>query len=688
MTMNLRTRVNTVLSLAVLLGVLALPSVAFAISKSEVITLAKLGIGEDEIIQAIDKDRTIFNLNINEILELKNAGVPEKVIRHMLATPQMYGAVQAPAVPVVAAPMPGVQQAVVEKTPKEIRAEAERAKAEALRLKQEQERAMDAQKQAYAKGQLKTGMDLAEKGEYVEAIRLFQNFIQKNNYGPTTDEYYNARYGMALALVKAGLYESAASMLLEIVLQGPDKTFFQAAFHNLVEMRKRVAYSPPDLEQLTQFFVGNFSRGFQDKYNYFLGEFFYEGSNYSMALKYFGEVSTDSQLHAKARYLTGLVQVANQMYKSAVQSFQEAVESQNRNKSEARVADMAYLALARIAYETGNYDGAILYYRKIPKNSPRLPDAFYEMGWTYFMKGDYSRAVGTFHALHSPFFDHYFYPELWILESTIYMNMCQYDRARLTLEMFKRHVSTKAIPLDQFIRNMRTQAEYYMAFVRIGNGQGGAYNLPMELMYPVMANADIYRLYKTIAQVEKELKALTGVRGKLGSWGEETISMLENQKISRINEIGIKIQMAFRNIQKDLRDYQVKVTEIELDLNQVEMEKIEQSTKELLAEQQLTDAVNGLVRMKEGGRGEADLIKFVGSDPIFRLFKDKHFNALRKAQIPARVVEAIEDVVAGEENVGGSTTIVGSDSLEWPFEGDYWEDEIWGYRSFVKEECK
>jgi hypothetical protein len=164
--------------------------------------------------------------------------------------------------------------------------------------------------------------------------------------------------------------------------------------------------------------------------------------------------------------------------------------------------------------------------------------------------------------------------------------------------------------------------------------------------------------------------------------------MLENQKISRINEIGIKIQMAFRNIQKDLRDYQVKVTEIELDLNQVEMEKIEQSTKELLAEQQLTDAVNGLVRMKEGGRGEADLIKFVGSDPIFRLFKDKHFNALRKAQIPARVVEAIEDVVAGEENVGGSTTIVGSDSLEWPFEGDYWEDEIWGYRSFVKEECK
>ena len=87
--MTMCTKAWTVLiAVAVCAGVLLAPSAGWAISKGEIITLAKLQISEDEIVAAIEKDRTIFNLTINDILELKNAGVPEKVIRFMLATPQ------------------------------------------------------------------------------------------------------------------------------------------------------------------------------------------------------------------------------------------------------------------------------------------------------------------------------------------------------------------------------------------------------------------------------------------------------------------------------------------------------------------------------------------------------------------------------------------------------------------------
>ncbi|MBM4370506.1 MAG: tetratricopeptide repeat protein [Deltaproteobacteria bacterium] len=689
MTMRHATR-TLLLAVALSAGLLAGPTGAFAITKGEIITLAKLQISEDEIIAAIEKDRTIFNLTINDILELKNAGVPEKVIRFMLSTPQIFAAAPADTgtPPGDTVKAPDTTKPPEEKTPEEIRAEAERARLEALRLKQEQEKAMAAQQKAYAQGQLKTGMDYADRGRFVDAILHFQDFIQKNGYTPDTDEYYNARYGMALALVKSDLYESAANLLLEIVLQGPDKAFFQSAFGHLTEMRAKVAYSPPDLEQLTQFFVGNFSRQFQDEYAYFLGEFFYEGNNYSMALKYFEQVSSEAQVYAKARYLTGLVQVANQMYKSAVQSFQAAIEAQAQNRSELHVAHLAYLALARIAYETGNYDGAIYYYRKIPQSSTRLAEAFYEMGWTYFMKGDHSRTLGTFHALHSPFFTSYFYPELWILEATVYMNLCQYDKARDALEMFKRHVSSKGVPLAQFMQNMRTQAEYWMAYQKIANEDGGGYNLPIELLYPVMMNPDVYLLYRTIRQIEHEKALLTEARGRLGAWAEETMAMLEGQSISRINEIGIKIQMAFRMLQKDLRDYQVKVTEIELDLNQVEMEKIEASTKELLEEQMLQDAIAGILRLMQVGKTTEEIIEFIKSEPVYAKFKPVHISALEEKQVDRKIVRFLVDLTTVEEEKGGSPAIVGSDSLEWPFEGDYWEDEIWGYRSFLGEECK
>jgi hypothetical protein len=32
--------------------------------------------------------------------------------------------------------------------------------------------------------------------------------------------------------------------------------------------------------------------------------------------------------------------------------------------------------------------------------------------------------------------------------------------------------------------------------------------------------------------------------------------------------------------------------------------------------------------------------------------------------------------------------IAGSDAMQWPFEGEFWKDEIGAYRSFLKSKCK
>ncbi len=683
---DMRKRILVLGLAAMLLSVFAIQNDAMAVTKEEIITLAQLGISPDEIIKAIEKDRTIFSLEINDILELKNAGVPEEVIRFMLATPQRYGT----AGPVTTKPdetKPDETKPVAEeKTPEEIRAEAERARLEALRMKQEQDKARQAQQKAFAQGQLKQGMEWAEDGRYVDAIKHFQKFIADGNYPPDSDEYYNARYGIALALMQADLYRSAADLLLEIILQGPDKAFFQPAFDNLRKMRQKIEFSPPNLEQLTNFFVGNFSKSFQDSYNYFLGEFFYEGANYSMALKYFEQISEGADDYARSLYLRGLVQVANQMYKSAVQSFQQSVLAQESNGSDVRVAHLAYMALARIAYETGDYDAAIFYYRKVPQASLQLPVAFFESGWCFFVKGDYSRALGTFHALHSPYFGHYFYPELWILEATIYLNMCHYDYAKQAIEMFRNHVSILGVPLAQFMQSMRTPAEYYMALMKIIEGDR-TYNLPELLLFPVLSNVEFYTLYRTIHQIEMEIKELQKNRGALGRFAEEKLAVLEADKVARMNEIGIKIQQVLRTVEASLREYEVKVTEIELDLNQVEMEKIEMQTQMLLLKDQIDRATQAVIAMSKRKVPAEQIIEKVKQDGIYRRFKREQVALLEDGGVDDDVVSFIKIITGLEKVGGGSVAIVGSDALEWPFEGDYWADELWGFRSFLQEEC-
>lgn len=607
---------------AVLVVLMALASsMAYAITKEEVMTLARLGISDEEIIKAIEKDRTVFNLKIQDILELKNAGVSEAVIKFMLSTPKRFGGGEGPK------ETPEVR----EKTPEELAKEEQRRQEEAKRQEEERRKAEEARRKAYSKGILKQGLSLAEAGKWVDAILLFQEFLAREGYGPGTEEFYNAKYGIAAALANARLYQSAARTLVEVLLEGPDRPFFQEAFKLLRRLRQEIIYNPPDLEQLTRFHYGQFSQAFQDEVNYVLGEFFYDFGNYQRALKHFEAISPDSKDKAKALYLTGLVQVRYKMFKSAVESFQSALESAMRTGADEAVVDLAYLALARIAYEAENFDAAIYYYRKVPRGSIRAPVAFYEMAWTYLLKGDYSRALGAFHALHSPYFAKNFYPELWILEARAFSDLCRYDQAKKALEMFDRQVGPLMEPLKRFMAAQGSPEDYFNNFVASFEGNG-AVSLPRELAYPVLSNPEFYNVYKTIRQIEYEQREFERYKDRLGNFGAEMLAKLAVLRKDRVFEAGVKIQQILKDLDVAMVDAQTRATEIEIDINAAAIDKMALEAKRLAG-------------------------------------------------------EAVEEEVQGPQVRGGSPAIIGGDKEVWPFQGEYWIDEVEYYRSYLTSQC-
>ena len=607
-----------------LAGLLVVPS-ASAVTPQEIMTLAQIGVSADEMIKAIDRDKTIFKLQVSEILELKKAGVPDKVLKYMLKTPQIFGDGQG-----TGTPGPGTGTGTTspeEMTPEERAALEERQRAEAQRLAEEAKKAEASQRQAFAQGILKRGMDQANAKACVPAIGTFLDFIQQGGYQRGTDEHYTAWYGIAFALSQCGMYQSAAKYYVDVLLEGAEKQFFQKAFWELRAIRQKINYSPPDLEELTRFSVVGFSKTFQDEYNYFLGEFFYDYNNYQRAVTYFEQVGEESPEYGKSSYLTGLVQVQTQLYRSAVQSFQGAITATERNKSDREVSELSYLALARIAYEAENFDAAIFYYRKIPGDSVKLATAFYESAWTYFIKGDYSRALGTFQALHSPFFNHYFYPELWILEATVYVNMCHYQYAREAIKQFDSSVSALAIPLKSLLSKLRTPMDYYKALEGIAMADK-KFQMDRRVVYPVLANVEFYNLHKTVKQIDWEIAEIEKVKTQLGQFGADLHAKLQSLRQSRVNEAGIKVQQVLKQLEAELANFAVKKTEIEIDLSVQEMER--------------------------------QTLELQGQD------------------VP-------EDTT--EVEVEGSTAIVGSDSMSWRFEGEYWKDAIGGFRSFLPTKC-
>jgi tetratricopeptide (TPR) repeat protein len=601
---------------------------AWAISKEEIMTLAKLGISADEIIKAIDKDKTVFDLAVTEILELKKANVPEKVIKYMLATPKKFGGGTTAD---GTKPNQPTQPAEPVETEEQKKAREERLKAEAQKLLEEKRKAEEKQREAYAQGVLAKGRDLGDSGKWVEAIEAFQAFVKQGNFAPDSKEAYIAKFGQANALVKAGLLQSAASMLVDLVLEGPEKPFFQTAFQQLRELRKKVDFAPPQLERLADFAgqLSGFSQAFQDEFNYVLGEFFHEGQDWGKSVSFLDAVSPRAADFGKAQYLKGVLEVQNELYKSAVESFQRAIIATEDNGSAPEVRDLSFLALARIAYKIGDYDAAIYYFRKIPRGSYKQATAFYESSWVYFLKGDYARALGTFHTLESPYFSHYFYPEMWILEATAYLNFCHFDRAQLALKRFEEEVLPLLTPLESFLAKTQKPEAFYEALLSTLNGKK-VFELPEKLTAPVLANVEFFNLYRTIKQIESEQARIDREGGPLAEYGQELRDKLAKLHRDRLREIGLTIRLILGESLQELQKFRTKYVELGVDMEDIMIDE-----------------------------------------------QDRRQRALELG-------EKAEEKQAAS---GGTTAIIGSDTWRWPFENEYWADEIGAYRSTIKDIC-
>src|SRR5580698_2029914 len=61
--------------------------------------LAKSGVSDEVILSQIRNSRTVYHLSAAEILDLKDAGVSEKVIDFMINTPSLYRSSRPPPPP-------------------------------------------------------------------------------------------------------------------------------------------------------------------------------------------------------------------------------------------------------------------------------------------------------------------------------------------------------------------------------------------------------------------------------------------------------------------------------------------------------------------------------------------------------------------------------------------------------------
>jgi len=215
-----------------------------------------------------------------------------------------------------------------------------------------------------------------------------------------------ADWYLAQSLEASGHDRLAEAILREIVgLDGADTSSHEGARHPyeshpfapeaaaaLLELtatlRPATAFAPLH-EELD-------GRGLVDRSDailYSVGRSWYLVGRHREAREALTAVDPAHPVSQRAGYLLATLDLVEGRLDDASARFAAVADSDIANSIDRHVVDLARLAVARIAYEQGDFDGAADHYARIAGDSPVLEEALYELAWAHIAREDDEAAL-------------------------------------------------------------------------------------------------------------------------------------------------------------------------------------------------------------------------------------------------------------------------------------------------------
>lgn len=375
------------------------------------------------------------------------------------------------------------------------------------------------------------------------------------------------------------------------------------------------------------------------------------------ALKSVNRVDEKFPLYAQATYLKGLVHFARGEFEPAVKAFRGVVRMTNPRSSSdedavenAKLREMAFFSLARIHYQFEQFRYAIFYYDRISRDSEAWLEAVFESSWAHFRLGEYEKALGNLVTLQSPFFAGEYYPESSILKAITFYENCRYPEARAFLSEFDQNYGGVLGELDRLVG------------ANPAKGEAAAGGEKAE--------------QKTAEKLFEELTAL-------------------EQKVSEgRDDAASSIALTARLLRLALSDK--RVAGFKAAINEVDEEKARLAAMPagFAGGTMATELATALDTRR------SELVTLAGTLLRDKLLSERQFLSDLKSklfriqfQIIKREKETLEaslsnqsqTVALGDYNFTSATD---DERLYWPFEGEYWRDELGTYQYTLTKGCR
>jgi tetratricopeptide (TPR) repeat protein len=475
--------------------------------------------------------------------------------------------------------------------------------------------------------------------------------------GDSADDKGNqqlAQYHLAIALYRLQFFQASYAIFSSIV-ENPSHFRFDETLLWLSRLATQLPEPADVIERVGKYGpeqIGRFDNPHQRELywqlNYLLGRYKYRNRDYEGAIRLFERVSRKSRYHVQSQFFSGISSVQLRRSVPAVRAFQRVIDAIEEGAAdvtdEARMRDLAHLSMARTYYSAAirldaenrpsvdprRLSAAVKYWNRVDVASEYWLDGLFEQSWAYFMAGDYPRALGNIHTIESPYFPSAYYPEADILKAVIAFTTCQYDDATTIIARMKRKYEPIRNELQAVLDRFQGDAAEQQFFAFLRDVRAGRAALSPRVR-PVVENAlsdrQLLRNLEYVRVVDEEearfRKAPATFRAS--PVGGDVADQLSLAREIAVRNAGALARARYRRNLDDLNEHLRDASKIIVDVIAAERQRVEKETV-------------------TGRRPKEEIYVWGMIEP------DR------------------EHVI-------------------WPFDGEYWRDELGSYRQVVLSRC-
>ena len=478
--------------------------------------------------------------------------------------------------------------------------------------------------------QLSEALTMARNGQYQQAAPVLFALSRRNELQA---ERMQIKYILGLSLSELKLYQTAAFQFVDVIRNGGS--------HYVRQSIDRLSIAADALGDdtllnyaISKVRLDEFPEKQKEVIYFRLGEIKLRNGQFAEAADLFSRVSPGSRYASTAKFNRGLALLESRKPAEALPLFQ----SLNHGRAQASVTDVnkvsSKLAIARTYYQMQDWDKAVEAYREIPRDSEYWHQALFELSWAELRAAKFRSTLSNMQSLHSAFYEDSYIPESLLIRSIVYLYICKFEETDKTLNLFEKTYDPVRNSISHFLETTRDPLQYFAEaekafYIRKDKKAASGMILPYMAIRSILDEGNVKRSFQY-------LKALTDEKGRIevlpaiarSALGPYALRVLANRFKNAKVANGEFVRAHLQNMKKDLDDF------------------FEQA---------------GFIRY-EMINGKKELLK----------------KRIAGKEVPKALIDEKMDRVFYVQN-----------GYEyWPFDGEYWLDEIGNYHYLGQQSCE